>query len=120
MSSLLLLCYFLVVWVHANGVSNQSKDFIMQKAVEGSTDTILDFIADTEEKQKNIVDYFVKKEGSTSRLWSPAAHVPKPSGGINHKEYSKTLECINVYLDVSHCCMLKKSPNEDKITGGPV
>ena len=131
--------------VDAIGVSNQSKDFIMRKAVKGFTDTILDLIVDTEETRKEIVDYLGKKEvlylGPDEQVipddinWvvkraaqrgygTPAAFMSsKPRAGINHKEYGVTSEGVNVYLDVALRRVLKKNPKEEpftiKITGGP-
>jgi glutamate dehydrogenase len=134
-----------VCLVDVNDSTHSTKNYAMRKAVKGFTDTILDLVVDTEETQKNIVDYFGKKEvlylGPDEQVipedinWiiqqaarrgygTPAAFMSsKPRAGINHKEYGVTSEGVNVFLDVALRRTLGIDPTNDsftvKMTGGP-
>jgi len=131
--------------INCHGLSEQTKQFVMRKSVKAFSNTILDLVVDTEETQRNMIDYLGKKEviylGPDEQVtvddidWivkradkrgydTPNAFMSsKPRTGINHKEYGVTSEGVNTYLDVALRQVLGINPKQDaftvKITGGP-
>jgi len=134
-----------VALINCNGLSEQSKQFVMRKSVKAFSDTILDLIIDTDETRENVVDYLGKKEviylgpdeqvtvedisWITKRAEKRGYGIPnafmssKPTAGINHKEFGVTSEGVNTFLDVALQEVLNINPREQeftiKMTGGP-